>query len=66
MNRMPSIALLITSSCVFNAVVLQALYSRENPLEPERVSEKLHGRKYVLDARGGSIPHMISPIHPAP
>ncbi|MGB8478703.1 MAG: hypothetical protein WCE63_07670 [Acidobacteriaceae bacterium] len=41
--------------------VLEALYLGENPLEPERVSEKLHTNTFWL-GRGGSITHTISAI----
>ncbi len=41
--------------------VLQPLYMGENPLEPERVSEKLHANTFWL-GRGGSITHTISGI----
>ena len=41
--------------------VLQPLYSGENPLEPERVSEKLRANTFWL-GRGGSITHTISAI----
>ena len=39
--------------------VLQPLWAGENPLEPERVSEKLHAHTFWL-GRGGSITHTIS------
>jgi L-alanine-DL-glutamate epimerase-like enolase superfamily enzyme len=39
--------------------VLQPLFANENPLEPERVSEKLHANTFWL-GRGGSITHTIS------
>src|SRR5439155_24122955 len=38
--------------------VLEPLYLGENPLEPERVSEKLHQHTFWL-GRGGSITHTI-------
>ncbi|MBP7482830.1 MAG: mandelate racemase/muconate lactonizing enzyme family protein [Lacunisphaera sp.] len=41
--------------------VLEPLYHGENPLEPERVSEKLHQHMFWL-GRGGSITHAISGI----
>ncbi len=41
--------------------VLEPLYSGENALEPERVSEKLHQHMFWL-GRGGSITHAISGI----
>lgn len=41
--------------------VLQPLYQGENPLEPERVTEKLHQHTFWL-GRGGSITHAISGI----
>jgi D-galactarolactone cycloisomerase len=41
--------------------VLAPLYTGENPLEPERVSEKLHANTFWL-GRGGSITHAISGI----
>ena len=41
--------------------VLQPLYLGENPLEPERVSEKLHANTFWM-GRGGSITHTISGI----
>lgn len=41
--------------------VLEPLYRGENPLEPERVSEKLHGNTFWM-GRGGSITHTISGI----
>jgi len=41
--------------------VLEPLYRDENPLEPERVSEKLHAHTFWL-GRGGSITHTISGI----
>jgi L-alanine-DL-glutamate epimerase-like enolase superfamily enzyme len=41
--------------------VLAPLYMGENPLEPERVSEKLHASTFWL-GRGGSITHTISAI----
>lgn len=41
--------------------VLQPLYLGENPLEPERVSEKLHAHTFWL-GRGGSLTHTISGI----
>ncbi len=41
--------------------VLQPLYQGENPLEPERVSEKLHQNTFWM-GRGGSITHTISGI----
>jgi L-alanine-DL-glutamate epimerase-like enolase superfamily enzyme len=41
--------------------VLEPLYRGENPLEPERVSEKLHQHTF-WQGRGGSITHTISGI----
>lgn len=41
--------------------VLEPLYVGENPLEPERVSEKLHANTFWM-GRGGSITHTISGI----
>lgn len=41
--------------------VLEPLYAGENPLEPERVSEKLHANTFWL-GRGGSVTHTISGI----
>ncbi len=41
--------------------VLEPLYRGENPLEPERVSEKLHANTFWL-GRGGTITHTISGI----
>jgi L-alanine-DL-glutamate epimerase-like enolase superfamily enzyme len=41
--------------------VLEPLYRGENPLEPERVSEKLHANTFWM-GRGGSITHTISGI----
>jgi L-alanine-DL-glutamate epimerase-like enolase superfamily enzyme len=41
--------------------VLKPLYSGENPLEPERVSEKLHAHTFWM-GRGGTITHAISGI----
>ena len=41
--------------------VLAPLYVNENPLEPERVSEKLHANTFWM-GRGGSITHTISGI----
>jgi D-galactarolactone cycloisomerase len=41
--------------------VLEPLYRDENPLEPERVSEKLHQHTFWL-GRGGSITHTIGGI----
>jgi D-galactarolactone cycloisomerase len=41
--------------------LLQPLYSGENPLEPERVSEKLHANTFWM-GRGGSITHTISGV----
>jgi D-galactarolactone cycloisomerase len=41
--------------------VLAPLYLGENPLEPERVSEKLHANTFWL-GRGGSVTHAISGI----
>jgi D-galactarolactone cycloisomerase len=41
--------------------ILEPLYLNENPLEPERVSEKLHANTFWM-GRGGSITHTISGI----
>jgi L-alanine-DL-glutamate epimerase-like enolase superfamily enzyme len=41
--------------------VLSPLYLGEKPLEPERVSEKLHANTFSM-GRGGSITHTISGI----
>ena len=41
--------------------VLEPLYGGENPLEPERVSEKLHANTFWM-GRGGTITHTISGI----
>jgi L-alanine-DL-glutamate epimerase-like enolase superfamily enzyme len=41
--------------------VLEPLYVGENPLEPERVSEKLHQHTFWL-GRGGTLTHTISGI----
>jgi len=41
--------------------VLEPLYLGENPLEPERVSEKLHANTFWM-GRGGSVTHAISGI----
>ncbi len=41
--------------------ILEPLYMDENPLEPERVSEKLHANTFWL-GRGGAITHAISGI----
>jgi L-alanine-DL-glutamate epimerase-like enolase superfamily enzyme len=41
--------------------VLAPLYLGENPLEPERVSEKLHAHTFWL-GRGGTLTHAISGI----
>src|SRR5579864_8039656 len=41
--------------------VLEPLYLGENPLEPERVSEKLRANTFWM-GRGGSITHAISGI----
>jgi D-galactarolactone cycloisomerase len=41
--------------------VLKPLYAGENPLEPERVSQKLHAHTFWM-GRGGSITHTISGI----
>jgi D-galactarolactone cycloisomerase len=41
--------------------VLEPLFIGENPLEPERVSEKLHAHTFWL-GRGGSLTHAISGI----
>ena len=41
--------------------VLAPLYEGENPLEPERVSEKLHANTFWM-GRGGALTHTISGI----
>src|SRR5262249_2560385 len=41
--------------------ILEPLYRGENPLEPERVSEKLHQHTFWL-GRGGTLTHTISGI----
>ncbi len=41
--------------------VLEPLYRDANPLEPERVSEKLHAHTFWM-GRGGSLTHTISGI----
>ena len=41
--------------------VLEPLYRGETPLEPERVSEKLHANTFWM-GRGGSITHAISGV----
>ena len=41
--------------------VLEPLYAGENPLEPERVSEKLHAHTFWM-GRGGTITHTMSGI----
>ena len=41
--------------------ILSPLYEGENPLEPERVTEKLHQNTFWL-GRGGSLTHTISGI----
>jgi D-galactarolactone cycloisomerase len=41
--------------------LLEPLYLGENPLEPERVSEKLHAHTFWM-GRGGSLTHTISGI----
>ncbi|HEY2016306.1 MAG TPA: mandelate racemase/muconate lactonizing enzyme family protein, partial [Bryobacteraceae bacterium] len=41
--------------------LLEPLYRGENPLEPERVSEKLQANTFWM-GRGGSITHTISGI----
>jgi D-galactarolactone cycloisomerase len=41
--------------------ILEPLYTGENALEPERVSEKLHANTFWM-GRGGSITHTISGI----
>jgi D-galactarolactone cycloisomerase len=52
-----------TNDALVGAVlkVLEPLFIGENPLEPERVSEKLHAHTFWL-GRGGSITHTISGI----
>ena len=41
--------------------LLEPLFRGENPLEPERVSEKLHANTFWM-GRGGSVTHTISGI----
>jgi D-galactarolactone cycloisomerase len=41
--------------------LLEPLYAGENPLEPERVSEKLHQHTFWM-GRGGTLTHAISGI----
>jgi D-galactarolactone cycloisomerase len=41
--------------------VLEPLYRNENPLEPERVSEKLHANTFWM-GRGGTVTHTIGGI----
>lgn len=41
--------------------IMEPLYRNENPLEPERVSEKLHQHTFWM-GRGGSLTHAISGI----
>jgi L-alanine-DL-glutamate epimerase-like enolase superfamily enzyme len=41
--------------------LLEPLYRGENPLEPERVSEKLHANTFWM-GRGGTVTHTISGI----
>jgi D-galactarolactone cycloisomerase len=52
-----------TNDALVNAAlsVLEPLYRGENPLEPERVSEKLHAHTFWL-GRGGTLTHAISGI----
>jgi D-galactarolactone cycloisomerase len=52
-----------TNDVLVNAAlsVLEPLYRGENPLEPERVSEKLHAHTFWL-GRGGTLTHAISGI----
>jgi D-galactarolactone cycloisomerase len=52
-----------TNDALVNAAlsVLEPLYRSENPLEPERVSEKLHAHTFWL-GRGGTLTHTISGI----
>jgi D-galactarolactone cycloisomerase len=52
-----------TNDALVNAAlaVLEPLYLGENPLEPERVSEKLHANTFWL-GRGGTLTHTISGI----
>src|SRR5207245_8002036 len=52
-----------TNDALVNAALMQlaSLYEGENPLEPERVSEKLHANTFWL-GRGGTITHAISGI----
>src|SRR5205823_3491225 len=41
--------------------ILQPFFLGENPLEPERVSDKMHANTFWM-GRGGSITHAISGI----
>jgi len=52
-----------TNSALVEAAlgVLEPFYRGENPLEPERVSEKLHANTFWM-GHGGSITHTISGI----
>jgi D-galactarolactone cycloisomerase len=52
-----------TNDVLVNAAlsVLEPLYRGEDPLEPERVSEKLHAHTFWL-GRGGTLTHAISGI----
>jgi len=52
-----------TNDALVNAAlsVLEPLYRGENPLEPERVAEKLHAHTFWL-GRGGTLTHTISGI----
>jgi L-alanine-DL-glutamate epimerase-like enolase superfamily enzyme len=52
-----------TNDALVNAAlsVLEPLYRGENPLEPERVSEKLHANTFWL-GRGGTLTHTIGGI----
>jgi D-galactarolactone cycloisomerase len=42
--------------------LLEPLYQGENPLEPDRVSEKLHAHTFWM-GRGGSVTHTISGLN---
>jgi len=52
-----------TNDAVVRAAIalMEPLYRNENPLEPERVSEKLHQNTFWT-GRGGSLTHAISGI----
>jgi L-alanine-DL-glutamate epimerase-like enolase superfamily enzyme len=62
-NGVTGIGSVFTSEDLVRAAlkVLEPLYRDENPLEPERVSEKLHQHTF-WQGRGGAITHAISGI----